>query len=40
MIERRDVLVLGSGCLAGKGLILPFAAAKSKYPERPIRGGR
>ena len=37
MINRRDALVLGSGCLAGAGLIARRAIAQSKYPERPIR---
>jgi len=37
MFKRRDVLVLGSGWLAGMGMIPPCAVAQSKYPERPIR---
>jgi tripartite-type tricarboxylate transporter receptor subunit TctC len=38
MINRRDILVLGSSCLAGVGLVPRSSAlAQSKYPERPIR---
>ena len=31
MVRRRDILLLGAGCLAGTGL------TQVKYPERPIR---
>src|SRR5262249_51659639 len=36
-MRRRDVLTLGSACLAARGLALTSVQAASKYPERPIR---